>query len=126
MRWSNFTANCFKRMIILKRHTVWQKCHAMKQLAWYVLSFFEELFWTKFQTFFFGLNTPLLLILQMLCSIRIKVRNKVKSKHSLSRSQIYTLIFVLGLLAACLMVIVASQEATEDPHNRGMSWLASS
>jgi len=31
----------------------------------------------------------------------------------LTRSQIYTLIFVLGLLAACLMLIVVSQEATD-------------
>ena len=75
--------------------------------------------------FFWPSYTPLLNY-RCYVVIRTKVRNKGKSKHSLSRSQTYTLIVVLGLLAACLLVIVASQEATEDPHYRGVSWPACS
>ena len=52
------------------------------------------------RSFFWTSNNPLL-FLQMLCSIQIKVRNKVKSKHSLSRSQIYTL-HRCPWLAGCL------------------------
>ena len=44
----------------------------------------------------------------MLCSIQIKVRNKVKSKHSLSRSPMYTLHhcpWLAGCLSALKLVL---------------------
>ena len=83
--------------------------------------------WDVFYKRFFLVLLHSFIDLQMLCVIRTKVWNKGKSKHSLSRSQTYTLIGVLGLLAACLLVIVvASQETTEDSHYRGVSWLACS